>query len=941
TDDCASYTFTLDVEVLSTGDGATTTLRYTVNGGPPTDIPGLVTSDIETIGPFTVDDVVNVRLLHEIDGTCDRNLGDFSDANTCVAGENCAGAILLNVNPPGGCPAGGTANSNATATQDGGLFSCSANTGPFPDKWFRFNSGANAAIAYSFTSFTFTSLLVEVFEGSCAGPSVHCATGVSALSNSFVVTPGTDYWLRMASVGTGGGNFTICLSEGTPPPDPCASIASIAACGVATGPASVPAGTGAWSNNTLGGPYQTPGIERIFTFTAAVSGVHVVNVLQYTGGDWVDFYWKPAGVCDNSGWNYLSDVGGLGNVAPDVLNGGVALNFTAGNTYFIMWDPENTTGRTVDFEVLCPIPAPANDDCANAIALTPAPTCTPVSGTTVSATQSAPPSTCSGFTSSAANDAWYSFTATRTEHRVTVAGQGAFDAIVDLRSGACDGATVACVDATINGGTEVLTVGGLTIGQTYLVRVYGWAGVNGDFTICVEEPDCNGVYGGPAVPGSACDDGNPATVLDVFDANCVCAGQACTTDITLDAQLDGISTITWELRQEGSGTLVQSGTAYLPGPSTLSIATCLPDGCYYLVVTDDGGDGIVDGGYLLRVTGGSRLIDNLRDQFGQGGFTSGAVSQIAGNEGFCLPVSSDRLIFYSCDKMDWKTSPCGGDYVVANENTAVTAQYGITDATSGYQMWWYNPNGGYSFKRFQSHSASNGLPAGPTRACHFRINAWSGNQLQQNVLYNVKVRGVVNGVFGAWGAACRFMLNNTLAQCPRTKLLDEPSSPFLSCNQTRGIGSNQLVHARPVKRMLSNCTWQNANRYQFRFRIPTEGFTLVKTSATGQYWVNTLGLACGKTYEVDVRASFNNGSTWCHSGDPYGDLCTITTPACSFAMAPETGAPALGAPAALTMHPNPNRGDRLYLGLSRVEPGVETVTVEVFDAYGKRAISRA
>ncbi|HRD54729.1 MAG TPA: hypothetical protein PKY96_18995, partial [Flavobacteriales bacterium] len=660
TDNCVDYNFTINVEVIFTGDAPTATLRYTVNGGSPIDIPGLEADDIEVLGPFAINDLVNVRLLHGADAGCDRNFGNFTDLNTCVPGESCVSAIQLNVNPLGGCPSGGTPGTNIGATQDGGLFSCIASVGPFADKWFRFNSGSNSAIAYSFTSFTFTSLVVEVFEGGCAGPSVHCAAGGSALSNSFVATPNTDYWLRMASIGTGTGNFTICISAGVPPPDPCASIANISGCGVSTGPVAVPAGTGAWSNNTLGGPYQTPGIERIFTFTATVTGVHTINVTQYTGGNFIDFYWKQVGTCNNAGWSYLSDVGGVGNVAADVLNGGVALNLTAGNTYYIMWDTENTTGRTVGFEVICPVSAPSNDACANAISLTPAATCNPVAGSSVGATQSAAPSTCSTFTSSAANDVWYSFTATRTSHRVTVAGQGAFDAIVDLRSGACNGTTVACVDATVNGQTEVLTVGGLTVGETYLVRVYGWAGGTGAFTICVEEPDCAGVFGGSALPGTACNDGNPNTVLDVYDANCVCAGQACTTDLTLEVQLDGISTISWFLYEEGSNILVQSGVEFLPGQADITVGTCLPNGCYYLSVEDDGGDGIVNGGYLLRITDGARMIDNRRDVFGSGGFTSGSVSQVAGNEGFCLPLGTDRLVVTSCDKRDWKLSPCGG-----------------------------------------------------------------------------------------------------------------------------------------------------------------------------------------------------------------------------------------------------------------------------------------
>ncbi|MBK8226388.1 MAG: T9SS type A sorting domain-containing protein [Flavobacteriales bacterium] len=216
--------------------------------------------------------------------------------------------------------------------------------------------------------------------------------------------------------------------------------------------------------------------------------------------------------------------------------------------------------------------------------------------------------------------------------------------------------------------------------------------------------------------------------------------------------------------------------------------------------------------------------------------------------------------------------------------------------------------------------------------------------LAQGVLYNVKVRALVGGVYNNWGPACRMMLNNALASCPRTKLLDLPGNQYLSCGQSRTIGSTQLVHARPVKRLVepgptcSSAFWQNANRYQFRFRIPSENITIVKTSATGQYWVNTNGLTCGKTYEVDVRASFNNGSTWCHSSDPYGDICLLTT-TCSFGMAEEGGS-TTASEARVAMYPNPNRGDQLFLSLSSVEEGVESINLDIYDSFGKRVAQR-
>jgi len=112
----------------------------------------------------------------------------------------------------------------------------------------------------------------------------------------------------------------------------------------------------------------------------------------------------------------------------------------------------------------------------------------------------------------------------------------------------------------------------------------------------------------------------------------------------------------------------------------------------------------------------------------------------------------------------------------------------------------------------------------------------------------------------------------------------------------------------------------------------------VKTSAVGQYWVNTNGLTCGKTYEVDVRASFDGGSSWCTANDPYGDVCQLTT-SCSFGMAEEGGSNT-ASEARMAMYPNPNRGDVVRLNLSSVEEGVETIEVELFDAFGKRVATK-
>ncbi len=134
--------------------------------------------------------------------------------------------------------------------------------------------------------------------------------------------------------------------------------------------------------------------------------------------------------------------------------------------------------------------APSNDDCANATSLSvsASDTCTTsVSGTTVSATQSIAAISCNGGTGNADDDVWYSFVATATAHDISVTTS--IDAVIDLRSGACNGVNIACEDSVIVGGSELMNATGLTIGTTYYVRIYSYgAADNGTFDICVTTP---------------------------------------------------------------------------------------------------------------------------------------------------------------------------------------------------------------------------------------------------------------------------------------------------------------------------------------------------------------------------------------------------------------------------------------------------------------------
>ncbi|MBK6341281.1 MAG: hypothetical protein IPF41_01500 [Flavobacteriales bacterium] len=272
-------------------------------------------------------------------------------------------------------------------------------------------------------------------------------------------------------------------------------------------------------------------------------------------------------------------------------------------------------------------------------------------------------------------------------------------------------------------------------------------GLSNPREICVADPsadlggdvvDCLGVTGGSALPGTPCDDNDNGTTADTWTANCDCEGTpipTCTADLDFVYQADGNDDLTWQIFEQGTINLVQSGGGALIGNG--SEATCLPDGCFYLVVTDGGGDGIVNGGYLLKINSSVRLIDNLYGTFGEGGFTSGSTSQIAANEGFCLPVGTDRLIYTSCDKRDWKISPCGGEFVVANANQDVSDEYGVNNANSGYQMWWYTTQWRLQLQalpepQHEQRTACQRNPRGPLPAQRMaRQSAHRGRLLQR------------------------------------------------------------------------------------------------------------------------------------------------------------------------------------------------------------------
>ena len=548
------------------------------------------------------------------------------------------------------------------------------------------------------------------------------------------------------------------------------------------------------------------------------------------------------------------------------------------------------------FDLLAQVPP--NNLCANAITVG----CNSVTpGTTIGATNAGAPGTCITSVTSAGG-VWYRVTGWGGGMKAALCGSD-YDTKMAIYTGSCGSFT--CV----TGNDDDFGPGGAGVcGEEGIVSSVSWNSSSGTSYI---------IY----VSGFSTGTGNFVLTVTCGDASASCTSNGMVLELKTDA--NGSQT-SYELIPEGVGIPVCSGSG-LPNNATITNNCCVPDGCYRLRVLDSAGDGMTTGGYTLRTSANDRIIDNTAN------FSTGSVSAISGDQAFCLPIGTDRVIFTSCDKLDWVNN----DFIVASLNPAVSAEW-VTggsnsqqDADSGYEFWFFDPNGTYSFRWFRPHNTSHGYGTGEARAAHLRINNWLATyHIPASTLMNVRVRGRVNGVNMEWGPACRFMIDPVAAACPMTKLMDIPGNQFLSCGQYRLFEQGSYVHARPVS---------GATQYQFRFRQPGEGFEVIRTNTSyfvQLFWTG-MTLVNGSQYDVDVRAF--KGGQWC----PWGEVCTL-----NIGVPPgmQAGSEALFGTEkeelVFNMWPNPNNGDQLFISLSSIEENVSTVSVDILDLSGKKMTSQ-
>ncbi|MCP9749473.1 T9SS type A sorting domain-containing protein [Ferruginibacter sp. HRS2-29] len=350
----------------------------------------------------------------------------------------------------------------------------------------------------SFTPGTSGSYIVEYGAvgftpgtGATAGTGGTVVTGTASPIAIAGLTAATTYdvYVRKNCTGTGAGFSTnSAVASFTTTLDCTATVAFD--CGV-TQTAAIPAGTGGYGTSDCG--FSVPGKELLYSFTAPAAGEYLLEVTAVNSSGYIDYLFKDAadGDCGPTGWTCIADVNTTGELGTFTL--------TAGQTILLLLDAESSTGApSQDFRLVCPVPAPANDDAPGAITLTVGAGCTAAPYTNEGATQGAtePYPSCINTLASSSHTVWYKFVATASAVKIST----------DYVDGTLDDSEIGLFSvgdpfnyATFNiiscdddngivagKSNSILYATGLTVGQTYYIVIEGYNGATGTFCLTVD-----------------------------------------------------------------------------------------------------------------------------------------------------------------------------------------------------------------------------------------------------------------------------------------------------------------------------------------------------------------------------------------------------------------------------------------------------------------------
>ncbi len=415
--------------------------------------------------------------------------------------------------------------SNSMATSSSGVTAPGCGNYLGGDIWFKAVVPASGALTINTDTGSITDGAMAIYTGACnALTLVSCyddnggANGLMPSANLGCLTPGDTIRIRFWEYGNDvAGTFRLCVvnpggTSGIPTNDnPCNAIAltPTAACSYTTYTNQCATAT---SGVTAPGCANYIGSDVWFKITVPASGSFTIDTKQGTMTDGgMALY---SGTCSSLTLVSCDDDNSMNGLMPYLSVSGA----TPGVTYYLrMWEYGNDNNGTFGICVTdpCPNGTPANDLCANATPLILGVATTGNNSCSGSAGEPAAPG-CWTNGAGQVNTVWYSVVAPASGKVNVRTGLGTLlNTQIQAFSGTCNSLTsIGCSDdITLCSNTQLwsdLSLTSLTPGATYYVRVDGYNGLTGDFTITAIDGNTNW----PLVPGQDC-----ASALSICSAN--------------------------------------------------------------------------------------------------------------------------------------------------------------------------------------------------------------------------------------------------------------------------------------------------------------------------------------------------------------------------------------------------------------------------------------
>lgn len=411
----------------------------------------------------------------------------FSSAFTkSFAGNSCAAATAIT--PGGACD-----NSTVNGTAGAPAATCGGTIAR--EEWWSFSAVSGSSYSVTYTTTSSDNPVIVIYQpGTCGSLTQFSCTNATGNgtgvveTTTFAATSTGTWYVRILNTNSGTMDGILCMT-GPPPANNEPNTATSITVGAVGSTCSYTAGTTLNATSSTCGTIPAPGCGNYsggdvwYSCVVPSSGALYITTTAggVTDGEMALYTGTPCGVltlveCDDDD-------------GPGAMPELVATGLTVGSTVYIrFWEGGNDNNGTFNICVTNPCTAaPDNDECAAATLLTVyGMACTQTAGSINCASPSSQANTCGATADD--DDVWYRFVAPTTSIDVTISSitGTTTDLYHSIFSGTCAGGltAVTCSDPD----NSVPT--GLTIGQTYYIRVYSASTTTKHFTtfnICLTE----------------------------------------------------------------------------------------------------------------------------------------------------------------------------------------------------------------------------------------------------------------------------------------------------------------------------------------------------------------------------------------------------------------------------------------------------------------------